>query len=519
MLKESLGYKKYQWGLFNEKVEKVVKQQQQDMTKAIIGHGQYQIRPQYLFLAVSEDKWFQMSEEQRLNWIKKFNACQVQECTNRSSVIADESSAPSGSTKGSSPDALDISASQVESSLSVTLQDMVSSTRLPYASVEGIWRKAKKLVTEINSVVCAPGFGSKDRMVKSNSGSSPHLVLAVTSASVVQYKCDDKCPHYKSTNICSHTIAAAESNGDLQQFMQWYCHHGKKVPNITQLSTHGMPAGAGEKGGKVARKKTGKKSIPADENRIPLSTAYLSSGQTSTTTTTTTTSYTSNMNTIHPNISSPSAIFNAFNNYSNNTWPTQSTSVNPSPYYMWSAYSPWSWSSPSLMGLPPAPMGPPPAPVGLPPAFMELPASPMGPPSPMGLPIPMGSPAAPMGLPPLPIGFPVSSSSELESSENDVFIVCLNTGNISVCNGCRIKFDTNDTIVIQHREFCKFTNPRNGLPSSKLGNAYYHLRRSCLEKKFGLSMSCVNIVIPDSMKAKHTSVHNDTLSKDFMKRL
>ena len=38
LLKESLGYKKHQWGVFNEKVKKVVKQQQ-DMSKAIIGHG------------------------------------------------------------------------------------------------------------------------------------------------------------------------------------------------------------------------------------------------------------------------------------------------------------------------------------------------------------------------------------------------------------------------------------------------------------------------------------------------
>ena len=81
-LKKSLGYKKHQWALFNEKIKEVVKQQQHDMTKAIIGHGEYQLRSEYSFLAVSEDKWFQfqMSQQQRLHWINKFNACQVQEC-------------------------------------------------------------------------------------------------------------------------------------------------------------------------------------------------------------------------------------------------------------------------------------------------------------------------------------------------------------------------------------------------------------------------------------------------------
>ena len=138
LLKESLGYKKHQWGVFNEKVKKVVKQQQQDMSKAIIGHGQYQICPQYSFLSVSGDKWFWMSEEQRLNWIKKFNACQVQECAN-TSFLADESSAPSRSTEDSSPDiSIGRFACHDKSSMSVTIKDIVSSTGLAYATVEGM---------------------------------------------------------------------------------------------------------------------------------------------------------------------------------------------------------------------------------------------------------------------------------------------------------------------------------------------------------------------------------------------
>ena len=85
-------------------------------------------------------KYFQLSEEQCLNWIKKFNACQVQEYAN-TSVLADESSAPSGSTEDSSPDiSIGCFACQDKSSLSVTTKDIVSSTRLP---------------------VCAPGFSLK----------------------------------------------------------------------------------------------------------------------------------------------------------------------------------------------------------------------------------------------------------------------------------------------------------------------------------------------------------------------
>ena len=81
LLKESLGYKKHQWGVFNEKVKRIVKQQQKEMEKAIIGYGEYRLRPQYSFLAISEEKWFKMTQDQRLRLIQKFNVCAVRPCT------------------------------------------------------------------------------------------------------------------------------------------------------------------------------------------------------------------------------------------------------------------------------------------------------------------------------------------------------------------------------------------------------------------------------------------------------
>lgn len=82
-LKESLGYKKHQWGIFNEKVKKIVQQQQREMEKAIIGYGEYQLRSQFSFLAVNEEKWFRLSQEQRLFHIKKFNSCTVRSSMNQ----------------------------------------------------------------------------------------------------------------------------------------------------------------------------------------------------------------------------------------------------------------------------------------------------------------------------------------------------------------------------------------------------------------------------------------------------
>jgi len=77
--KDCLGYKKHQWALFNAKMKELVKQQQQEVQKAIIGFGQYRLRPQYSSLSVTEEKWFRMSQEQRQRHINKFNSTLVHE--------------------------------------------------------------------------------------------------------------------------------------------------------------------------------------------------------------------------------------------------------------------------------------------------------------------------------------------------------------------------------------------------------------------------------------------------------
>ena len=153
-------------------------------------------------------------------------------------------------------------------SLSVSYEDAIVATQLPKEVVEGVWAKAAMLTSESNAITFAPGCGNQDRMVKSTSQASPHLV---TVSKNCQYKCDDNCLQHKSLALCSHTVAAAESNGDLQQFLKWYSKsRGKQPLNMTPLALQGMPAGAGRKGGRAPRKRTRTTLIPTDENRVPL---------------------------------------------------------------------------------------------------------------------------------------------------------------------------------------------------------------------------------------------------------
>ena len=278
LLKECTGYKKQQWALFNDKMEEAVLQQQCEIEKAIIGYGEYRLRPQYLSLTVSVEKWFCMSTEQRQRCINKLNTATVYQYSNsecltsytceqpltlaiseqsltaavsKHSLTLTDSQQPLTPAFSEEPFTSAISEQQItsvstinytptsaaldtrnqditigrysitgneqtaageEQTISVSLNDAIASILLPYATVEGIWKKAASLVSDVNAIVPAPGLGPKEKMVKSKSGSTPHLI----SVNGFKYECDDKCPHFKSIKLCSHTVAALKVNGELK---------------------------------------------------------------------------------------------------------------------------------------------------------------------------------------------------------------------------------------------------------------------------------------------------------------
>ena len=90
-------------------------------------------------------------------------------------------------------------------------------------------------------MVSAPGFSKGEKMVKSKSGSVPHMV-SIDHGSP-QYKCDDKCLQDKSGHICSHTVAPAEVDGDLAKFLHFLRHKcaPNLMPNGSRISRRTLP--------------------------------------------------------------------------------------------------------------------------------------------------------------------------------------------------------------------------------------------------------------------------------------
>ncbi len=123
------------------------------------------------------------------------------------------------------------------------------------ATLYGIWAKAEEYLKSERDLLPAPGSNVKAMMVTSKSTKIPHYVAPSTNG---QYSCDTNCLQWKSSHICAHTVAVAEKNCELAQFLQWYVC-SKQEPNITTI---GLPSGRGRKGGVPKRKRVRSEQTP-----------------------------------------------------------------------------------------------------------------------------------------------------------------------------------------------------------------------------------------------------------------
>ena len=353
-------------------------------------------------------------------------------------------------------------------------------TGLPTLILRQIWSKAADLLSASNHVMPAPGCSKMARMVASSSQAKPHFV---TNTDDGRFECDESCPAFRQRYICSHTIATAESNGLLLSFLENYCKYAKTpkgsrsvTPNYTQLSMVNLPRRtAGRKGGKAPKKKAiSRRKVTPSEQRQPLSVEC--PGPPAFASTSATSNIAPGNSTESLSKSSPSVtvITTSSGNWNWN-WDGIST---PSFHSMPSPYPPY--FPPSL-----PPSYPPPSyPTFYPPAMPYH--------SPLTdvsncYPYSYGAPTGPG---------PSSSYSKQRSCGSPVtpepFLIKFLNGRIKVCAGCKgphMKDAKNGLlppphdICIGHCEPLTFLNPRTGLESSKMGNAYYHVNLSCIKKK------------------------------------
>ena len=246
----------------------LVNEQQEELRRAVFGHGKWRFRRQFLYLQLTNSDWFAMSSKQTDQYIKSrvHNTC-VEDANDQFSEAV-TAMQPRDDEPCSPRDLLAVSQS---GSLSIDVSSFAQGLSIPFASLEGIWKKAENLLSSGESLALAPGHGAEARMVKGTSDKQPHLVKPGKGG---RFICDGD---YKALGICSHVVATAEANNKLIEFSGYYCKI-KKSPSFNEMAKSDMSSGRGRKESVPPRK--GKKSEPID-TRVPMTPSNLTntSGQ------------------------------------------------------------------------------------------------------------------------------------------------------------------------------------------------------------------------------------------------
>ena len=233
MLKNKVDYKRSDLSAFIQKFREFIREQENEIERAVIGRGKYEFRRQYCYMQVAETEWFAMNTSQRAKHLQKVSSLTL-------SDIGDSSSDTSHLLCSRNPDM---------AALSVDLSVLVGTAKLPQTVLEGIWNKTSELLKTDGAIVSAPGLGGGAKYVMSYGGSKPHLVTLKKGGSVC---CDADCPNWKGLGICSHVVAVGEYCGVLTQLIANF-KKAKKFPNLSKLAEATLPKGSGRKGGEKPR--------------------------------------------------------------------------------------------------------------------------------------------------------------------------------------------------------------------------------------------------------------------------
>eukprot|EP00794_Sanderia_malayensis_P020728 gene20728-biopygen17111 len=204
VLKAANDRKKQTLSQVVQNIHTVVRQQEQEVSLALAGKGQYEIAPEYEQFKVDERRFYLMNPAQRKKLLEKFNKAQVvainamahpaapqpsQQCT---AIVADD----------------DIESQRPSCKLSVTPAE--SGILYPNTAILSCMSKyAYNLLTSGNDVIQAPGSSTMDVFIVTNkeNQAEPFIVKSHGNGKI---ECSPSCWRFKAYKICQHGIAVAE---------------------------------------------------------------------------------------------------------------------------------------------------------------------------------------------------------------------------------------------------------------------------------------------------------------------
>lgn len=212
-------------------LQNIIQRQHDEARLAVLGRGEYTVSQHYKECTVPEEQYYQMTKQQKVRLENNFFHARVKR--------------PEDPITSQDTWECTLSVSPENSQISMISQNVV----------KDIFRIADSLLQCTENIVMAPGSNGKLFFVlNSFNKATPHHVSL--TGNNCQFLCDSNCIKWVTHKICPHTVAVAEHQHKLQNFLHWFnnkCKHSK----YTSLANFNMPSSRGKKATKSTSRRKG----------------------------------------------------------------------------------------------------------------------------------------------------------------------------------------------------------------------------------------------------------------------
>ena len=227
-----------------------MKSQEQELELAVLDKGEYQLRPEFLHLVVTGDKWAKMTNDQGKEALSRVHHIGLQEDSPISVASVNE---------------------KLVEGESAVFQKILSAgvNWITLDVLKLIVHKGEALLKE-GKVTELPAASAYDTFIipSESKPTKPHIIVVYPNGKV---QCQD-CQGYSASYLCAHAVAASLKRGTLEAYLKWLVANKRKTGglNYSKAITFGMPAGRGRKGGRQPRGRRGKQTTSMVVPRNPL---------------------------------------------------------------------------------------------------------------------------------------------------------------------------------------------------------------------------------------------------------
>lgn len=234
VIKDQVKYQENELPEFIDKLSCIAERHRDLLRKAVARTGEWELIPGFRYLERAD--WYQMTPHQR--------EAHMQVVMNVE-LIEDRSTSAQLLPQPSSTMPL----------LSMGYDDIPSISTF---TLKKIWKEAREIVGSLGYILPVAGSSCPfAKQVYNSKQPSKPLVVTVHAKKNVKghiFQCDPGCTQYAYLKMCCHTVATAEANHVLKEYIE-FLKANVEMPNLHQLSVKGARSGAGRKGGKPARQR------------------------------------------------------------------------------------------------------------------------------------------------------------------------------------------------------------------------------------------------------------------------